>query len=59
VVRGTYSMTQEGEFFCIAPTGKQVATTGMHLFRIADNKILDHWCNNDDLGVMRQLGVVS
>ena len=59
VVRGSYDMTQEGEFFGIAPTGKQVTTTGMHLFRIADNKILEHWCNNDDLGVMRQLGVVS
>jgi predicted ester cyclase len=31
----------------------------MHLFRIADGKIAEHWCNNDDLGVMRQLGVMS
>jgi predicted ester cyclase len=59
VVRGTYHLTHTGEFFGIAPTGKHVTTTGMHLFRVADQKIVEHWCNNDDLGVMRQLGVVS
>lgn len=59
VVRGTYHLTHQGEFFGIAPTGKQVTTTGMHLFRIAAGKIVEHWCNNDDLGTMRQLGVVS
>jgi predicted ester cyclase len=59
VVRGTYHLTHTGEFFGIAPTGKQVVTTGMHLFRVARGKLVEHWCNNDDLGVMRQLGVVS
>jgi predicted ester cyclase len=59
VVRGTYHLTHTGEFFGIAPTGKQVTSTGMHLFRIAEGKFMEHWCNNDDLGVMRQLGVIS
>lgn len=59
VIRGTYRFTHEGEFFGIAPTGKQVTTTGMHLFRIADNQLAEHWCNNDDLATMRQLGVIS
>jgi len=59
VIRGTYHFTHKGEFFGIAPTGKHVTTTGMHLFRIANGKIVEHWCNNDDLGTMRQLGVVS
>ena len=55
-----YHLTHTGEeFFGIAPTGTHVTTTGMHLFRVADKKIVEHWCNNDDLGVMRQLGVVS
>jgi predicted ester cyclase len=58
VVRGTYHLTHTGEFFGIAPTGKHVTTTGTHLFRIAAGKIAEHWCNNDDLGTMRQLGVV-
>jgi predicted ester cyclase len=59
VIRGTYRFTHEGEFFGVAPTGKQVTTTGMHLFRIADNQLAEHWCNNDDLGTLRQLGVIS
>ena len=59
VVRGTYTGTHSGEFFGIAPTGLHFTTTGMHLWRIANNQIVEHWCNNDDLGVMRQLGVVS
>jgi len=57
VVRGTYTGTHSGEFFGIAPTGVHITTTGMHLWRIANNQIVEHWCNNDDLGVMRQLGV--
>src|SRR5215472_2086009 len=56
VIRGTYHFTHEGEFFGIAPTGKQVTTTGMHLFRIADNQLTEHWCNNDDLGPCGSLG---
>ncbi len=59
MVRGTYHLTHKGEFFGIAPTGKQVTTTGMHLLRLAAGELVEHWCNNDDLGTMRQLGVVS
>ncbi len=59
VVRGTYTGTHTGEFFGIAPTGVHITMTGMHLWRIANNQIAEHWCNNDDLGVMRQLGVIS
>jgi predicted ester cyclase len=59
VVRGTYHGTHERTFFGIAPTGVRMTTTGMHLFRTTSGKIAEHWCNNDDLGVMRQLGVVS
>lgn len=58
VVRGSYRMTPQGEFFGIPPIRKQATTSGMHLFRIVDGKIVEHWCNNDDLGVMRQLGVI-
>lgn len=59
VIRGIYHFTHKGEFFGIAATGKQVISTGTHLFRIAEGKFVEHWCNNDDLGTMRQLGVVS
>ncbi len=42
----------------IAPTGKQVAFSLMLIYRIADSKIVEHWMNADQLGLMQQLGVV-
>jgi predicted ester cyclase len=38
------------------PTGKRFATTQTHWFRIADDKIIEHWANRDDLGTAMQLG---
>lgn len=57
-VRVTMQGTHEGNFFGIPPTGKQVAVTGTHILRIQDGKIAEHWGNNADLDMMRQLGVI-
>jgi steroid delta-isomerase-like uncharacterized protein len=56
-IRTTLRATHQGEFFGIPPTGRQVTVTGIHILRIADGKIAEHWGNNDDLGMMQQLGV--
>ena len=56
VVRTTMRGTQLGEFFGLPPTGKHVVVSGMHLLRLANGKIVEHWGNNDDLGLMQQLG---
>lgn len=58
VARTLFRATHQGDFFGIPPTGKQVEATGIHILRIADGKIAEHWGNNDDLGLMRQLGVI-
>jgi steroid delta-isomerase-like uncharacterized protein len=58
VARTTMTGTQLGDFFGIPPTGKAVEVGGIHILRVADGKIVEHWGNNDDLGLMRQLGVV-
>jgi len=58
VVRGTSRGTHKGEFMGIAPTGKQFVMTELHIVRIADGKIVEHWGNHDDLGMLQQLGVV-
>lgn len=58
VARTTMTGTHLGEFFGIPPTGKRVSMGGVHVLRIADGKIVEHWGSNDDLGMMRQLGVV-
>ncbi len=50
--------TQTGELFGIPPTGKQMSMTGIAIYRIANGKIVEHWSEIDNLGVMQQLGVV-
>jgi predicted ester cyclase len=58
VARTTMRGTQRGEFFGIPQTGRTVEMGGVHIMRIADGKIIEHWGSNDDLGLMRQLGAV-
>jgi steroid delta-isomerase-like uncharacterized protein len=56
--RVVFSATHKGDFFGIPATGKKVSFSGVHILRIANDKIAEHWGNNDDLSLMRQLGVV-
>lgn len=58
VSRQTLRGTHQGEFMGIPPTGKQATWTGILIFRIADGKIVDQWIEQDQLGLMQQLGVV-
>jgi predicted SnoaL-like aldol condensation-catalyzing enzyme len=57
-IRGTMGGTHEGELMGIAPTGKRIAVQQTHWFRVADGKVAEHWAVRDDLGIMRQLGVM-
>ncbi|MCA1666204.1 MAG: ester cyclase [Thermomicrobia bacterium] len=57
VLRGVGRGTHRGAFMGIAPTGKQVTLPGIHIMRIADGKIVEHWAQLDDLGLMQQLGM--
>jgi predicted ester cyclase len=58
VLRGTLRGRHTGEFFGIFPTSKAVEISGMHILTIKDGKVTEHWANNDDLKLMRQLGVI-
>jgi predicted ester cyclase len=42
----------------VEPTGKQMAVSHMHWFRLRDGKIIEHYATRDDLGMMQQLGLV-
>lgn len=55
VVRWTDRGTHKGEFLGIAPTGKEVVTTGTTLFRFRDGKIVEQWTNWDTLSLLGQL----
>jgi steroid delta-isomerase-like uncharacterized protein len=59
VVRWKSIGVHQGEFMGVAPTGRRVTFTGMRLFRIAENKIVESWVNIDERGLQEQLGAVS
>ena len=48
--------TQTGEFLGRAPTGRSVSVQQIHIFRIEDGLIAEHWACRDDVGMLRQLG---
>ena len=54
----TTSGTHQGELMGIPATGKKVSFTETHILRIANGKAVEHWGNQDDLGMMQQLGVI-
>jgi predicted ester cyclase len=62
VVRMTVTATHTGplEFvnMPLPPTGKNFKATHIHICRVAGGSIVEHWAERDDLGMMRQLGVI-
>jgi predicted ester cyclase len=50
--------THTGELFGIPPSDKQVSMTAIAIHRIENGKIVEHWSEVDNLGLMQQLGVV-
>ena len=55
VVRWTAGGTHRGSFCGVPPTGRSGSTMGIHIFRVAGGRIVEHWGNSDDLGLMTQL----
>jgi predicted ester cyclase len=41
------------------PTGKEFAVRHTYIWRIADDKIVEHWGSRDDLGLLGQLGLLQ
>lgn len=58
VMRAMTRGTHKGEFMGIAPTGKQITMTEIHIIQVRDGKGVAHWGEGDALGMMQQLGVV-
>ena len=56
VARQTNRGTHLGDFMGVPATGKRVTFTAIAILRIADGKIVEHWINRDDLGILQQIG---
>ena len=58
VIRWTAKATHTGEFIGIPPTGKATTVSGIDIFRIEEGKLAELWQEWDQLGMLRQLGVI-
>jgi len=58
VTRGTFKGIHQGELMGIPPTGKQVKFSVVHIDRVVNGKIVEHWGQGDIFAMMQQLGVV-
>lgn len=47
------------ELVGVPPSGNTLTLAGFQLFRIHDGRVVERWGRVDELGVLRQLGVVS
>ena len=56
--RITMTGTHQGDFMGIPATGKHVSFTGIYIARIADEKIVEHWGEEDAVSLLQQLGVL-
>ncbi len=55
---GTFTAIHSGEFQGLPPTGKSIKLAVMHIDRIENGRIIEHWGQGDALGLMQQLGIV-
>lgn len=58
VVRLTAHAVQTGEFMGMPASGRAYTIPEIHVFRVADGRIAEHWGQADLLGMMRQLGAM-
>jgi predicted ester cyclase len=56
---GQHPFVHEGLLTGIPPTGKSVKVQHIHMFRFKNGQIVEHLANRDDIGMMRQLGLLK
>jgi predicted ester cyclase len=60
VCHNTWSGTYAGKVFrgVSTPEGEHFSVEHVHIYRISDGRISEHWVVRDDLGMMLQLGAI-
>jgi len=59
VHRLTASGTMKNDFMGIPATGKRATWTEIHIARVANGRLVEHWGLVDQLGMLVQLGIVQ
>jgi len=58
VVRSILNARHTGEMFRMKPTGNQLRFPVIHMYRVRDGKVTDHWECRDEAEMFRQLEAV-
>jgi steroid delta-isomerase-like uncharacterized protein len=60
VCHNRWSGTYSGKMFRGIPTsaGKRFSVEHIHIYRMVDGRIAEHWVVRDDLGMLQQLGAI-
>ncbi len=58
LLRWTATGTHGGDYFGIPATGKPFTITGMNYWKTVNGKAVEGWVSRDDMGLMRQLGLM-
>ena len=56
--RVTVTGTHRGPLLGMPATGRRVTFTSTNISRVANGKLVEHWGNSDQLGLMQQLGAI-
>ena len=55
----TLTGTHQGDFNGHAPTGKAIKVRGLQIGKFVDGKMVERWGSSDELGILKQIGVVE
>jgi steroid delta-isomerase-like uncharacterized protein len=55
-VEGTQTGPMNMKLLSVPASNRSFKTEHIHVFRIANGKIVEHWAGRDDFGMLRQLG---
>lgn len=61
VMRCTLTATHAGQFpgfLDMPPTGKAICQRQIHILRVYNDQLIEHWVVRDDLTMMHQLGLI-
>ena|ERR1700682_4762319 len=56
VAHATTTGTMKGEFLGMPPSGKTATWEAIHITRVKDGMIVEHWAVQDNMAMLQQLG---
>jgi predicted ester cyclase len=61
VCHNRWSGTWSGSVFrgVATPAGKRFSVEHIHIYRVKDGQLIEHWVVRDDLGMMLQVGAIA